>query len=79
MLSCASKNQNYLLKVFLKTNFDDCDKSLSVFPSRTNLKLHNISITPKMVKNVIKNLGSSKAYSPDCIPVVAQKNCGPEL
>ena len=29
---------------------DDSGISLPVFPSRTNLKLHNISITPKMVK-----------------------------
>ena len=79
VLSSASKKQNYLLKAFLKTNFDDSGKFLSVFPSRTNLKLHNISITPKMVKNVIKNLSSSKASGPDCIPVVAQKNCEPEL
>ena len=53
--------------------------SLPVFPSRTNLKLHNISITPKMVKKVIMNLDSSKASGPDCIPVVVLKNCEPEL
>ena len=44
--------------------------SLPVFPSRTNLKLHDISIIPKMVKEVIANLDSSKASGPDCIPVV---------
>ena len=32
-----------------------------------------------MVKKVITNLGSSKASGPDCIPVVALKNCEPEL
>ena len=53
--------------------------SLPVFPSRTNLKQHNISITPKMVKKVITNLESSKASGPDCIPVVVLKNCEPEL
>ena len=47
--------------------------------SRINLKLHNISITPKMVKKVIINLDSSKASGPDCIPVVVLKNCEPEL
>ena len=31
-------------------NLDDSGISLPVFPSRTNLKLHNISVTPKMVK-----------------------------
>ena len=32
------------------SNLDDSDISLPVFSSRTNLKLHNISLTPKMVK-----------------------------
>ena len=32
-----------------------------------------------MVKKVIKNLDSSKASGPDCIPVVFLKNCEPEL
>ena len=53
--------------------------SLPVFPSRTNLKLHNISATPKMVKKVIMNLDLSKASGPECIPVVVLKNCEPEL
>ena len=38
------------------TNLDDTDISLPVFPSRTNLKLHNISITSKTIKKVITNL-----------------------
>ena len=32
-----------------------------------------------MVKKVIRNLDSSKASCPDCIPVVVLKNCEPEL
>ena len=48
-------------------------------PSRTNLKLHNTSVTPKMVKKVIENLNLSKAFDPDCIPVVVLKTCEPEL
>ena len=40
-------------KLFVK-NFSK--NSNPVFPSRTNLKLYNISITPKMVKKVIINL-----------------------
>ena len=43
------------------------------------MKLHNILITPKIVKKVIANLDSSKASGPDCIPVVVLKNCEPEL
>ena len=71
------------VKLFAKNlsknlNLDD-SISLPVFPSRTNLKLHKISVTPKMVKSVITNLNSSKASDPDCIPVVALKNIEPEL
>ena len=32
-----------------------------------------------MVKKALRNLDSSKAYGPDCIPVVVPKNCEPEL
>ena len=70
--------QNYLLKTFLRT-LDDSGISLPLFPSRTHLKLHNISVTPKMIKKVIMNFDLSKASSPDCIPVVVLKNCEPEL
>ena len=61
------------------SNLDDSVNSLPVFPSRTNLKLHNISVIPKMVKKVIMNLDLSKASGPDCIPVVVLKNCEPKL
>ena len=60
----------------MNSNLDDSGISLPVFPSRTNLKLHNISVTPKMVKKVIMNLDAS---GPDCIPVVILKNREPEL
>ena len=53
--------------------------SLPAFPSRTNLKLHNIFLTPKMVKKVITNLDLSKASGLDCISVVVLKNCEPEI
>ena len=43
------------------------------------MKLHTVSITPKMVKQVITNLNSPKGSGPDCIPVVVLKNCEPEL
>ena len=61
------------------SNFDDSDISVLVFLSRTNLKLHSISVTPMIVKKVITNLDLSKASGPDCIPVVVLKNCEPEL
>ena len=80
VLSSASDKAKLFAKNFSKnSNLDDSGISLPVFPSRTSLKLHNISITPKMVKTVITNLDSSKASGPDCIPVVVLKNCEPEL
>ena len=76
VLSSASDKAKLFAQNFSKnSNLDDSGISLPVFPSRTNLKLHNISITPKMVKKVITDLDSSKASGPDCIPVVVLKNC----
>ena len=43
------------------------------------MKLHNISVTPKMVKRVKTNFHSSKAFGLDCIPVVGLRNCEPKL
>ena len=80
MLSSASDKGKLFAENFSKnSNLDDSGISLPVFPSRTNLKLHNISVTPKMVKKVIMNLDLSKASGPNCIPVVVLKNCEPEL
>ena len=80
VLSSASDKVKLLAENFSKNfNLDDSCISLPVFPSRANLKLHNISITPKMVKKVSRNLDSSKASCPDCIPVVVLKNCEPDL
>ena len=59
-------------------NLDNLGVSLPIFHSRTNLKLH-ISATPKIVKNIISNLDSSKASHSDFIPVVVLKNCEPKL
>ena len=68
--------QNCLLKTFLRTlNLDDSGISLPVFPSRTNLKLHNIFVTLKMVKKVIMSLDLSKTSGPDCITVSVLGNC----
>ena len=80
VLSSASDKAKLFAENFsLNSNLDDSGVSLPVFPSRTNLKLHNISITPKMVRKVVMNLDLSKASGPDCIPVVVLKNCEPEL
>ena len=80
MLSSASDKAKIFAENFSKnSNLDDSGISLPVFPSRTNLKLHNISVIPKMVEKVIMNLDLSKESGPDCIPVVVLKNCEAEL
>ena len=81
MLSSASDKGKLFAENFSKnSNLDVSGISLPVFPSRTSLKLHNISVTPKMVRKVVMNLDLSKASGPDCIPVVVVlKNCEPEL
>ena len=80
VLSSASDKAKLFAENFsMNSNLDESGISLPFFPSRTNLKLHNISVTPKMVRTVIMNLDLSKASEPDCIPVVVLKNCEPEL
>ena len=78
VLSSASDKAKLFTENFSKnSNLDDSSISLPVFLSKTNLKLHNISVTPKMVKKVIMNLDLSKPSGPDCISVVVLKNCEP--
>ena len=80
VLSSAYNKAKLFGKGFSKnSNLEDLGISLPPFSSRTNLKLHSISATPKMVKKVIANLDSSKASGSDCILIVALKNCVPEL
>ena len=80
VLSSVSDKAKLFAENFSKnSNLDDSGISLPVLPSRTNLKLHNIFVTPKIVKKVIMNLDLSKASGPDSIPVVVLKNCEPEL
>ena len=80
VLSSTSDEAKLFGKNFSKnSNLDDTGISLPVFSSRTNLKLHNISIAIKMVKKTIANLDSSKTSGSDCIPSVVLQNCEPEL
>ena len=79
VFSSASDKAELFAKIFSKNpNLDDSGISLPV-PYGTNLKLHNTSVTPKMVKKFIMNLDLSKASGCDCIPVVVLKNCETEL
>ena len=51
------------------SNLEKSGISSPVFFSRTNMKLHNFSITSKMVKSVTRYLDLSKGSGPNCIPV----------
>ena len=80
MLSSAFDKVKLFAENFSKnSNLDDSGISLPVFHSRTNSKLHNISVTRKMVKKVMMNRDLSKASGSDCIPVVVVKNCERKL
>ena len=80
VLSSASDKAKLFAENFSKnSNLDDSGISLAVLPSRTNLKLHNIFITLKMIKKVIMNLDLSNAFGRECIPVVVLKNYELEL
>ena len=76
MLSSAFDKVKLFAENFSKnSNLDDSGISLPVSHSRTNSKLHNISVTRNMVKKVMMNRDLSKASGSDCIPVVVVKNC----
>ena len=79
MFSASDKAKLFAENFSKNSNLDDSGISLTVFLSRTNLKLQNISVTPKMVKKIIMSLDLSKVSGPDCIPVVFLKNCESEL
>ena len=80
VLSSASDKAKLFAEDFSKnSNLSDSGIYLPVFPSRNNLKMRTISVTPKMVKKIIMNLDLSKASGLDCIPLVVLKNCVPEL
>ena len=79
LCSASDKAKLFAASFSKNSNLDDSVISLPAFPGRTNLKLHNISVTPNMVKKVVMNLDLSEASGPDCIPVVVLKNCEPEL
>ena len=78
MFSSASDKAKLFTKYLSRnSNLDDSGIALPAFAFRTNLKLHNVHVTPKSVK-VITNLDFSKMSGPDCIPMVVLK-CEPVL
>ena len=51
--SALDKAKLFAKNISNNSNLDDSGIFLPVFPSRTYLKLHNTSITPKMIEKVI--------------------------
>lgn len=80
MLSFVSVKSKLIVEIFSKnSSCDDSVITLPAFPSRTYLKLHNIYITFRLVKEFVNNLYSSKMFGLGSIPVVLLKNCKFEL
>ena len=80
VLSSASAGADLFAENVSRNSYlDDSGISLPLFPSRTNLKLHNISVASRVVKKVVMSLDLPKASGPGCIPVVVLKNCEPEI
>ena len=69
--SVSDKAKLFANNISKNSNLDDSGIPLPVFFfSRTNLKLHKISVTPKMVKRVITSIDSLVASGIDCITLV---------
>ena len=80
VLSSLSDKAKLFAENFSKNSIlDNSGIYWPAFPSRTNLKQHNIPVTSKLVEMVASNLNLSKMSGLDCIPVVVLKNCEPEL
>ena len=75
VLSSASDKAKLLAENFSKnSNLDYSSISLLAVSSRTNLKLH-IPATLKLIKRVMADRDLSKAYSPNCVPVIHLNDC----
>ena len=80
VMSSASDKANLFAKNFSKnSHLEEPGIPLCAFPSRTNLKLHNTSVTPQVFKKMIMNFDSLKASGPDCILVVVLNNLESEV
>ena len=79
LLIVFSINVNLLYFHYSKNpNLENLGISSPIFLSRTNLKLHDISVIPMMTKKVITDLDLMVCGS-DCIPLVFLKNYKPKF
>ena len=78
-INASDKAKMFAENFSKNSNLDDSGISLPSFPSRTNLKLDNVSANPNMVEKVIMNFDLPKASGHDFIPVAVLMDCDPEL
>ena len=67
--SASDKAKLFAKNVSKNSNLNDSAFYLPVFFSRTNLKLHNTSVTPKIFEKVITSFDSPKTVGLDFIPM----------
>ena len=77
--SSSDKTKLFAKNSSKNSNLDDSGISLPGFSSRSNLKPYNISLTTKIVKNIITNLDSSKVFGSDCVSMFVLKKCKPDV
>ena len=78
MSSAFDKAKLFAKNVSKISDLNESGTTLSVFPSKTDVMLYHIFVTPKMIKKIIRNFHFSKASGPDGVAVVVVRNCGPE-
>ena len=61
------------------STLDDANHPLPNFPSRCDIKVMSVLVTPKRVSNTISCLDASKANGPDGISAIVLQKCSPEL
>ena len=77
VLLSASDKVNLFVEIFSNnSNSEDSGNNLAAFLSRSNLKLHNVPVTPTFVETVITDLNFPKTSGPNRIPVVNSKKSG---
>ena len=73
--SASGRVKSFAENLSKKSNVDGSGISLPALPSRTNLKMHSISVIPRLVKKGITSLDLPKAPGPDFIPVIVLRKC----
>ena len=73
--STSDKAKLFAGNFFKNSDLDEPNITLLAFPSKTNLKMYNIPVTPKLVKKELTNLDSSKVSRHDSITLVVLRKC----